>query len=242
MPRWCDSISTHMKIIVYTTNLGDYDNLHEAPNDDLTYLYFTDTEAPNGWTKMEMQGDSRKESRYYKINSHLLPPHDISIYIDACYEFKKNMTNFSEFVKDCDIAISKHGKDDTIYEHLGTCISTGKDNPEKMIKQVARYLNEGLPEHILTENSIIIRKNNERVKKFNEIWWQEYLTGSERDQLSSNYAIWKSGVKFSLLPFSARDNEYLSGWARHRDKKFEFNPQDTPLWEELKSDIMKLWS
>lgn len=191
-----------MKILVYTTNLNDYDNLHEAPGDGLTYLYYTDGKAPNGWERVEFQGDSRKESRYYKINSHLLPEHDISIYVDACYEFHKPISDWIDMLGDSEVMIARHGKDSTVYEHVGTCISTGKDDPKKMIKQVARY---DIPDNqIFTENSIIIRRNTDKVKKMNEIWWQEYLVGSERDQLSLPEAILKSGVEFKELPFSAR--------------------------------------
>lgn len=237
-----------MRVIVYTTNLNNYDSLHETPSkkfnmkDDFDYLYYTDTEAPNGWNKIEMTGDSRKESRYYKINSHLLPPHDVSIYVDANLSFLKGISNFPDFVKDHDVAIAKHGKDRNVYEHVGTCAHNGKDDPERMIRQVAKYIQEGLPEHILTENSIIIRKNNESVKKMNEIWWQEYLFGSERDQLSLPYAIWKSGAKLTLLPFSVRENEYMTGWNTHKEKK-EVRLQDTELWNDIKNDIIKsIWT
>jgi len=237
-----------MKIIVYTTNLGDYDMLHETPNvkfgidDGFTYLYYTDGDAPDGWQKVEFNGDSRKESRYYKINSHLLPQHDISIYLDACYSFKSGIDNFHSYVDNCDIAIAKHGRDEDIYSHLGTCIHTEKDDPKKMVKQVCRYLSEGLPDHTLTENSIIIRRNNDKVKQMNEIWWNEYLIGSERDQLSLPYAIWKSGVNLSVLPFSARDNQYLTGWATHRNQSFDFNPEDSEEWDIIKNNIQEKWN
>lgn len=238
-----------MKVIVYSTNLNSYDDLHETPEvkfnmqDDFEYLYYTDTEAPKGWTKIDMTGESRKESRFYKINSHFLPDHDISIYIDANLNFQKGITNFPDFVADHDVAIAKHGKDNNIYEHVGTCSYSGKDEPKRMMRQVAKYINEGLPDHTLTENCIIVRKNNKRVRKMNEIWWQEYLYGSERDQLSLPYAIWKSGAKLTLLPFSARENEYLTGWNTHKPKELDYRPQDSPLWEELKNDIIKnIWS
>lgn len=232
---------TNLKVIVYSTNLKGYDALHDAPpykfnmSDDFQYLYYTDDLAPNGWEKIEMQGDSRKESRYYKINSHKLPPHDISIYVDASFNFTKGIKNWVDFVSEHDIAIAKHGKDENIYEHIGTCIHAEKDDPKKMIAQVSKYINEGLPEHILTENGIIIRRNNANVKLMNEIWWSEYIAGSERDQLSLPYALWKSGVKMTLLPFSVRENEYCNGWNTHK-KHMIINYQDSPLWNILKED------
>lgn len=233
-----------MKVIVYSTNLNNYDDLHESPSEKFNmpssfeYLYYTDFEAPNGWKKVEMTGDSRKESRFYKINSHLLPEHDISIYIDASFEFKRGIRNFPDLLGEYDIALAKHGKDNDIYTHLGTLIHSKKDEPKRMVKQVCKYLHEGLPDHVLTENGIIIRRNNDRVRKMNEIWWKEYLFGSERDQLSLPYAIWKSGVKMTLLPFSVRDNEYLSGWNSHRNISYTKEIQDTQDWKDLKSQLL----
>ena len=232
-----------MKILVYSTNLNSYDDLHETPavkfnmQDDFEYLYYTDTEAPKGWTKIDMTGESRKESRFYKINSHFLPDHDISIYIDASFQFLKGISNFPDLLGESDVALAKHGKDEDIYEHLGTMIHSQKDDPKKMVKQVCKYLNEGLPDHTLTENGIIIRQNNKAVRKMNEIWWQEYLFGSERDQLSLHYAIWKSGAKLGMLPFSVRENEYLAGWNMHKDKSID-DIKQTPQWLELKEQLL----
>ena len=68
----------------------------------------------------------------------------------------------------------------------------------------------------LGENCFIIRKNNNRVKKFNEIWWEEYIKGSERDQMSFMYAVWKSGVRLEFLEGNPRDNRYYTNWGNHK--------------------------
>jgi hypothetical protein len=211
-----------MKVIIYTTNLGGYDKLQPSPKhiypmieDTFEYLYFTDGEAPEGWTKVEMKKGDRKDSRFYKINSHLLPPHDISIYLDACYFFKKPLHQIIEQFKG-DIAISKHGKDTCVYQHAGTCLLMELDNPQTIAKQIGKYANAGLPRQLgLTENSFIIRRNNGIIKELNELWWKEYVEGSQRDQLSLPYALWKVKPNLQILPFSARDNKWLGGWSQH---------------------------
>jgi hypothetical protein len=220
-----------MKTIVYTTNLDGYDALHESPKSkwsfvdkDIEYLYYTDGEAPSGWEKVPMKTGDRKASRFYKINSHLLPPHDISIYIDASYIFKKPMGAILDNLRG-DIAISAHGKDNCLYKHAVTCITCKLDDPIEVFKQVGRYAQEGYPRDIgLTENSLIIRRNNGIIKELNELWWQEYQRGSQRDQLSLPYALWKVKPKFNLLPFSARENKWLGNWGIHlKDRKWILN-------------------
>ena len=83
-------------------------------------------------------------------------------------------------------------------------------------KVVAKYGELKVP---LTENSLIIRRNNGIIKELNELWWKEYQEGSQRDQLSLPYALEQVKPKLTILPFSARDNKYIYGWHQHRHNK-----------------------
>lgn len=220
-----------MKVIVYTINLDGYDPLHESPKikweniDDFQYLYFTDGQHPEGWERVEHPKGGRKESRFYKINSHLLPPHDISVYLDASYGFKKPINKMLEYLREADIALSLHGKDNCLYDHAITCITCKLDDPIKIFEQVGRYASEDYPRMAgLTENSFIIRRNNGKIKELNELWWEEYQKGSQRDQLSLPYALWKTKPKLSVLPFSARENKWLHSWGIHnKSNKWKLN-------------------
>jgi hypothetical protein len=213
-----------MRILVYSINLGGYDHLHQSPKsrwknieDDFEYLYFTDGEAPDGWTKVSHETGTRKDSRYLKINSHLLPPHDISIYVDAAFIFTKPLQNILELIDLKDIALAPHGKDNCVYKHGITVIMNKLDEPYTVFKQLGRYANEGMPTDLgLTENGFIIRRNNGIIKELNELWWQEYQQGSQRDQLSLPYALWKVQPELTLLPFSLRSNKYFSNFCNHK--------------------------
>ena len=205
-----------MKVIVYTTNIGNYDDLHDIPKwehiQHPEYLYYTDAKAPKGWKKIKIKTGDRKASRYWKINSHLLPPHDISIYIDACYKLKKPLNSLLDYVMHSDIAICPHPHQKFL-KHAQMCIALGLDDKNIIEKQIKKYGEIQTP---LTENSLIIRKNNAIIKELNELWWKEYKEGSQRDQLSLPYALSKVSAKLTILPFSARDNKYMYGWNTHR--------------------------
>jgi hypothetical protein len=208
-----------MKIIVYTVNIGGYDKLNPAPvhpNPDFEFLYFTDGEAPDGWNKVEIESGDRKASRFWKINSHLLPPHDISIYVDASAYWKKFPAKMINYLDDCDIGLPEHPTTNCVYDHALKCLQLKLGTLMVIFKQVGRYANEGLPQNFgLTENGLIIRKNNAKIKELNELWWKEYQEGSQRDQLSMPYALWKVKPKLKILPFSARENKWFTNNLMH---------------------------
>ena len=51
----------------------------------------------------------------------------------------------------------------------------------------------------LRSAGIIIRRNNDNVRKFNELWWDEISKGSHRDQLSQMYVSWKTGIEVGKI-------------------------------------------
>jgi hypothetical protein len=208
-----------MKVIVYTVNLGGYDKLNPAPNhyagfsNDFRFLYFTDGEAPEGWEKVpiEIEMGGRKESRFWKMNSHLLPEHDISIYVDAGCQWVRHPAKMVSYLADGDIGLCEHPKEKCIYQHAYNCMRLKLDNIIPIFKQIGKYADEGMPEGLgLTENCVILRANNKHVKKINELWWKEYKEGSQRDQLSLPYVLWKLKPKVTIMPFSSRENKWFS--------------------------------
>ena len=60
-----------------------------------------------------------------------------------------------------------------------------------------KYQKEKFPDNNgLVDNSLIIRKHNEKKNIFlMEEWWKEIKNYSHRDQLSFNYAMWKTRIK-----------------------------------------------
>ena len=197
-----------MKVIVYTCNVNNYDTRKKVPDVDTNaqYLYYSDSmERVSGWqimkADMSVSDEARRVSRYHKTHSHLLPPHDYSIWIDASLRLKG--TDVLEFVKKhlgkLDIACFYHGEDNVdrscIYQEAAACINKFPKQTMLILDQINRYRTEGFPERFgLRSAGIIIRRNNDNVRRFNELWWDEISKGSHRDQLSQMYVSWKTGV------------------------------------------------
>jgi hypothetical protein len=217
-----------MKVIIYTSITNKYDRLKKAPDlnvegVEFKYILYTDAiyKDSKGWEQRELKyflDDPRKASRYYKINSHLLPAHDWSVWYDGSFKILKSPLDL--FPKRSFVSIPKHKKDKCPYRHAIRLHQNGLDDIERMSPQLDRYREEGLPRrYMLSENGFIIRKNTPEVTAFNKVWWQEYKDGSCRDQLSLPYAVWKTKIRFEYTPVNNRDNEYYKGWGDHRLEK-----------------------
>jgi hypothetical protein len=215
-----------MKVIVYTSITGDYDSIKRVPRFkpkgvDLKFILYTDqdVEDSKGWEVRKLKhylDEPRKASRYYKINSHLLPEHDWSIWYDGCLKVQKNPLDL--LPRRAYIALPKHPKDKCVYRHAIRINHLGLDSFENgMGEQIERYKEEGFPRRFgLFENCFIIRKNTPEIKALNQFWWAEYKAGCGRDQISLPYSLWKTKTPYQVLALNSRDNDYYYGWGQHK--------------------------
>ena len=117
------------KIIVYSVLTNGYDklNIPKVYDPSIEYILFTDDMSLKSdvWKITPIDFiprnlESQKTSRYVKINSHLvLPEHDISIWIDHCFEPRFNDAN--KMISDMKMGSSniisyKHSKRNCIYD------------------------------------------------------------------------------------------------------------------------------
>lgn len=185
--------------MIYSTLIGNYDN---PPTDRTVIDYYPET--------LYNLSDRRK-SRYYKINSHLVTDED-TIYLDACLK----LTDRLPPEINSDIAVFHHPNRNCLYLEAELCKRLNLGNPEQIDKQITRYQQEGFPKGLgLGENCYIIRKNNDKVREFNELWWDEYENGSERDQLSFMYCVWKTGINLEFITGNPRSNSLYTSWGTH---------------------------
>lgn len=222
-----------MKVIVYTCNIGHYDLYMNIPRpkDGVQFYYFMDGDTPQvggGW-KVKLIKDSpysnRRTARYYKINSHLvLPEHDYSLWMDSRFEiYPERILKFIKKHKKHDMTCYEYPwkKKDCLYREAVTCAMSRYNNSPKIYEQMKRYKEEGFPKHYgLCATGVIIRKNNDKVREFNEIWWDEVKNYSERDQLSHMYAVWKSGMKVNVIEDIVYHNE-ISKYFKHNMRRKE---------------------
>ena len=206
----------------------------------MRYVIFTDavrqTCYQDGWEIRPLlfkHEDSARMARFHKTNSDLvLPDTDVTIWIDGTQRIKTD-ADLAALAKSVlanrSIATFRHPVRSCVYEELRACISYRKDLAAVMTTQVERYRKEGYPPNNgLVETACVIRKHTERVKKFNELWWHEIKNGSKRDQLSFNYAVWRLGIDYQIIP-GKRTNSHFFQFMPHvnmrRRKKRKRKPR-----------------
>lgn len=197
--------------IIYSVNIGGYDKFNEPKVYDKNsrYILFTDNKYIKSkvWEICHVDFvnksfDSRKKSRYIKINSHLvLPEHTVSIWVD--HNLITQISNVKKMLSDIsfnshDIMQYPHRYRNCLYDESQKVIEMKKEKKELVDKQMLRYRNENFPKNYgLFETGIMIRKNNEKIKQFNQHWWNEINNESCRDQLSQMYVCWKHNFKIA---------------------------------------------
>lgn len=145
--------------------------------------------------------DPRRNSRIQKILAHKYIDTEYSIYIDGNIRLLVEPEVIIEkYLKDCDIAVSKHPVRDCLYDEALVCAKRELDDPEIIIKQVKEYEDNGYGKHKgLAECGIIIRRHTKKVEEFNNAWWSEFCVHSKRDQISFMYAVDKVGIPVNFI-------------------------------------------
>jgi hypothetical protein len=209
------------RVILYTVITGGYDSLPDIkPERGVDYWLFTDDlkiQTPSFWNKSLLANPldltPRRLSRLPKLRPHFyLPLHDISIYMDANLVLRKPIREFAlSSVRELSIAVHPHPTTTCLYAEGKKCIRIGLDDERIILKQLERYQREGFPTNFgLVENSSIIRRNVEEVNRFNDLWHLEYYAGSQRDQVSFMYCVWRSGLPLYMIWQNPRENSIFS--------------------------------
>ena len=219
------------KRVIYTCITGGYEAImpltHRQPGFD--YICFTDNSGQTSsfWQLRPIPDEllnlsSVKQQRIIKICPHrYLSEYDESIWIDGAIDVLSNPNNFIERYcsdKNKSVFIRRHPCRDCIYEEASACIRLKKDTSTNINPQLDKYREEGFPKHFgLVESNIIYRRhNNPYCVKLMELWANELISGSHRDQLSFNYALWKAGNDgFKYLDMRLTHSPYFKWYTSH---------------------------
>lgn len=215
------------KLIIYTCITNDYDWLLPPiwRSSNVQYICFTDNTQvkSKGWELRPIPSlpsltNGIFANRYCKFFPwEVLPVHDISIYIDANIRVLSDPRPIIMSLQQSghEWAIPKHPARSDLWQEADACESRNKLNAEEMYllrRQLISYESEGLPRHCgLTENNIIIRFGNRAsLEPVMRLWWDEFMNGVKRDQISLPYVLWKTETNVFQLPFNSRDrNPYF---------------------------------
>lgn len=120
---------------------------------------------------------------------------DINVWLDGNIYLNEDIQVIvDELLGDADMAIFRHQHRKTIYEEFKFLRAMVWVNQygtlDRLIAQEQHYRDNHLGlRHPLCECGVLIRRNNERVRRLMELWWNEINNWQERDQVSLPVAL-----------------------------------------------------
>ncbi len=196
--------STLDKLLVYTCCFGGYDSLKPQPViDGVEYVAITDgkCEPREPWRVVQTEAtiDSpRRSSRYPKIMAHEFFPGRTTLYIDATMRLLRDPREFADSLirqrPESQIFLCHHPERMDIQDESAAIIRVRFDDRQLVRKHLARYDDLDVSGIGLPCGGVLLRRPG--CERFNSIWWDEYQTGSMRDQMSLPYALHMSGVTY----------------------------------------------
>ncbi len=213
------------QIVVYTSILGGWDNLHPPEpgalhDSSARYIcYCDDPLAPAvppweyrpAYTPLAHIG---RNSRIAKILPHLFFDADYSIWHDGPFALRERPEQIIADTLDhgAFIAAHKHPSVRTcLYEEAALCIESNIGDKGELGRQALTYELRGHPKKTgLWACGMLVRKHTAAVAEFNEAWWKHYSEGSARDQISFPFALRESGLAIHTIEQGVWSGKYLT--------------------------------
>lgn len=258
------------KKICYTAITGFYDMLIDPTvvTEEWRYICFTDNKdlKSNIWEilpiPVELCGLTNvKKQRLLKIMPHrYLPFYNECIWVDGNITIQCNLNAFKEEFCKGDICTVNHPERNCIYDECDAVVKHNRDTSENVEEIMTKLKDSGYPEHNgLGETGLLYRKNNEAVKRMCDEWGLQMLINTtHRDQLTFNYAAWKTKETIHYLPsdivrngklFKLNEHTYTNNKKKREDaqifvlcyKSVDYNIPDNSLYTPLQcgADVFK---
>lgn len=211
------------KFLILTANIGDKDNLVDPlikyPNCD--YLAITDNITDSKiWNQVLSQNFSnidnysnRRNAKVYKVLSSLLyPNYEYIIWNDGNHQLNEDPENILKEYGDFDLLVFKHPDRDCCYKEMDE-VKKYLDSYKLIENQYNYYISKGMPRNFgLCEMTCFIKKNNDKTKKLDMMWWEQICKFSSRDQCSFTYCLWSMRNDYvKVKQFKGYANLYAGG-------------------------------
>lgn len=224
------------KVTIVTALLGDYDSLRVPVSQvglEVEWVCITDQRAalPAPWQPVRISRpvNRRAVSRFWKTAGLPRMTSGWCIWIDANVEVISPFFCLKALTvaRRTGVATWRHPSRTCVYEEAFTCLQEGKDKPEHILSQVARYRQAGYaPQQGLYSTQCVVWDfTREPVRHLADAWWGECRAGSLRDQISLPYVEHCAGVNVETFPLRLdqglnRPRRVIRVWrSRWGDKK-----------------------
>ena len=197
------------RLVVYTANIGGYDQLWPMPEwDGVRAVCFTDRpQQVPGWECLPAEKPfhrAKANSLRYKCLPHKhFPDAEVTIWIDANIGLKVHpgiIAAYAVGLPGADLAALKHPLRRCVYDEGAAVIAEQRADPDLVREQMDALRSQYYPQGFgLAETSVLVR--SDRTMDFNEAWWADICRWlSWRDQLSFNPVCLSTDTEWRALP------------------------------------------
>lgn len=201
------------KVALYSCVSGAYETIIPLITNPgkVDRVIFTDApaEVPSGYVNRISNYVSHipvRTARFVKTHPHVwFSDYDYAVWSDSNVHFFGDLSEYIDRLEDAeaDCAFIPHPVRETYLEEAKTLVEKGVVPSEAVERQTSRYSKDirVAKSRLIETNFFICRPKSPRVAKFMSLWWREINRFTHRDQLSVNYAIENSGLRWiELLP------------------------------------------
>jgi hypothetical protein len=238
-----------MRRVVYTCLFGHSElfNDFSYDRDGIDFVCFTDDpELRSDFWKIELMPrrvlDPARAAKKIKALPHIyLAQYDCSLYIDNTVRLKAAPARFFEQYlapSKSPLVCFRHHERDCVYDEAKVVLALRFDTPERVNPQMALYRYLGYPANNgLAKSTLLLRQHrNPALQRVMNIWHEQVLCHSRRDQLSMLPACRFEHFDPEYLPLRFDDHELME-WPVIRDNLRLPRDFDEALYLELNPDL-----
>lgn len=222
------------KRVIYTSIVGEYDNLIQPPviDDSFDYICFVKkgqrhSEKQGVWRIEEIPFDCSSNkllAEYPKLQPHIvLPQYEYSLWIDGNISINDAQlydTINNKIEEGVMYSGVNHWGWNCAYEDAVMVAYLNKSSFLDLLRTVLFLKRKHFPRHYgLYENNVIFRKHNDpTIVEFNKFWWHLLCKYAKRDQLCHSYCLKKFEIGFDYLvpkDYYARNHHFFT-YTKHK--------------------------
>ncbi|MDD5589080.1 MAG: DUF616 domain-containing protein [Candidatus Nanoarchaeia archaeon] len=202
-----------MRIAIITAIAGNSRTSLSVPSvvhSGVDYYAFVDQNVNCGVWKQIILPDFTIDDKYHnrriaktpKILPELfLPNYDYWFWCDYTHDVvERPEVIINQYMKGNDIAVFKHTTRNCVYQEAEELKRLNYDYAHNIDNQIQFYRMLGYPEgNGLWELSTFVRKNTQRIRTLNLMFWELVCRYSSRDQLAMPFCLWKLGITPTVL-------------------------------------------
>ena len=180
-------------LCIYTSIINNYDTLptfiKKTPIDFIAFAN-TNHKYRHNWDLRNISSPTKNPTmanRILKINipEEIFKNYEYSLYIDGNILIKQKLLDkvFELINQNIEYSVNRHPRYDCPYSDLNEISRVGVVSAKKSLSWAKRLNSLNIKKNSgYYECNILFRKHNNKVKDFNDYWWQEFLYLPYRDQ------------------------------------------------------------